>query len=246
MRVLAVDIGNTKIKFAVVDGESLRHLEATETGSEVRSPKGVGAIDGIAVVSVVPSVTRKVVEVLQSATGADAHLIERGPPWLMPHAYATPQTLGMDRMLAAYEAFARCGAPCVIVDAGSALTVDWVDESGVYRGGAIAPGLRALQAGLKHVAPALDPPPLSIHVAYPGCSTTDALTVGLSGMAIGGAQWLLDRALGKAGPGAVLWICGGDAAFLMESLVRRGHALCHEPDLLLRGLYRWFLSRVGT
>ena len=70
--------------------------------------------------------------------------------------YADPSTMGVDRWMAIVAAYNRFRLPCVIVDAGSAITLDVVDGSGQHLGGYIMPGLemvqKALLAGTKNVS----------------------------------------------------------------------------------------------
>lgn len=70
-------------------------------------------------------------------------------------AVAQRETLGADRLCNAAAAWAASLAPALVIDAGTAVTVDLVDAGGVYRGGAILPGqsltLRALGAGAEQL-----------------------------------------------------------------------------------------------
>ena len=59
---------------------------------------------------------------------------------LLVAADVGPDRVGIDRLLSAYAVVRRCESPAVIVDAGSAVTVDWVDAAGCFCGGAILPG----------------------------------------------------------------------------------------------------------
>ena len=78
------------------------------------------------------------------------------------HPYAPPEAPGADRLVAALAAFDRAGGACVVVDAGTAVTVDVVGADGSFLGGAIAPGLVALRDGLRARAPArLRRPPIA-------------------------------------------------------------------------------------
>lgn len=56
-------------------------------------------------------------------------------------SYSTPESLGSDRIAAASAAWVECGHPLAVIDAGTCITVDYVDAKGVYRGGAILPGI---------------------------------------------------------------------------------------------------------
>jgi type III pantothenate kinase len=67
----------------------------------------------------------------------------------LKNGYEKPETLGVDRWLAGLAAWKQnCESPCLIIDAGSALTIDTIDDGGVFRGGYIIPGLVAMQQAL--------------------------------------------------------------------------------------------------
>ena len=74
-------------------------------------------------------------------------------PVLVATNYYEPEQIGVDRLLNALAAREKVGAPCVVVDFGSCLTCDAVDAQGVLVGGAIAPGLPVVRAGLAQVVP---------------------------------------------------------------------------------------------
>src|SRR5690606_11778764 len=91
-------------------------------------------------------------EAVLADAGVRLEVAGRDLPCPLPLAYADPNELGTDRWLAALAAFAAHGA-AVVVQCGTAITADAVDASGRFLGGAIAPGLRAMAAGLAAAAP---------------------------------------------------------------------------------------------
>ncbi len=163
-------------------------------------------------------------------------------------------TVGADRFAAALGAvsaggeYALSAAPCVIVDAGTAVTVDVVDERGVFQGGFIGPGPGVASAGLKAAAPALpahdgQPVPLVL-----GRETVGAVSAGAWGMAVGGVECLVRQALAHlsltASPGGAettevrLVVTGGWGQAWLE-------ASCHsstgrwDAALVHRGIRAW-------
>jgi type III pantothenate kinase len=148
---------------------------------------------------------------------------------------ARPDHVGIDRLLDAVAANSRRrpGAPAVIVDAGSAVTVDWLDATGAFAGGAILPGLRLMGLALhEHTAllplipPPAGPPPL------PGTSTPDAMAAGVFWAAAGGVQALI-RELAAGGPRPDVFLTGGDAVPLRSIL---GPEVCFWPGMTLEGI----------
>jgi type III pantothenate kinase len=140
-----------------------------------------------------------------------------------------PERVGLDRLLNAVAARDRVmrSVPCLIVDAGSAVTVDWVDERGIFRGGVIFPGCRLMAKAL-HDYTALLPlvevdwtnPPL------PGNSTVGAIKAGVFWAVAGGIKALLRQLAARCrwaeGPhfmpckvqDPVIFLTGGDAELL--------------------------------
>ncbi len=146
-----------------------------------------------------------------------------------------PDRVGIDRLLDAVAAGRqkRPAAAAVIVDAGSAVTVDLVDPDGTFRGGAIFPGLRLMAQAL-HDYTALLPvvairqprPPL------PGLSTTTAIEAGVYWAAAGGIRSAAEL-LARDHPEIDFFLTGGDAALLQPAL---GEGVRFWPEMTLEGL----------
>lgn len=146
-----------------------------------------------------------------------------------------PETLtGVDRLLNAAAAFAVMKQACVIVDAGTAVTVDFVDGEGTFHGGAIAPGAR-LQLRSMHGGTAALP---ELEFRAPddepfGRNTAQAMLQGVF-HGIRGLVWkLVERYAEHYGAFPPVIATGGDAAALFE-----GDGLVDRivPDLTLRGM----------
>ena len=70
-------------------------------------------------------------------------------------SYESYEVMGVDRFLAATGAWMQSRSAVIIIDAGTACTIDYADQEGVFQGGVIMPGLKALEQSLLHKAPAL-------------------------------------------------------------------------------------------
>jgi type III pantothenate kinase len=132
-----------------------------------------------------------------------------------------PEHVGLDRLLNAVAASLRIppGIAAVLIDAGSAITVDWLDETAAFAGGAIFPGLRLMAQAL-HDYTALLPlvelqypaPPL------PGTSTIGAIEAGVFWAAAGGIQALVTLLIARATGAAKVFMTGGDGPLLVRGL----------------------------
>jgi type III pantothenate kinase len=145
----------------------------------------------------------------------------------------------MDRLLNAVAAKSRIQreAPIILVDAGSAVTVDWVDETGTFRGGAIFPGF-ALMAKALHDYTAQLPDigvPARPARALPGTNTREAIEAGVFWAVAGGVQALIRQleAAERAGPRPAVFLTGGDASLLAEVLESSVHIW---PEMTLEGI----------
>jgi type III pantothenate kinase len=192
---------------------------------------GQASIRRALVVSVVPAalaVVRSVLHELEitfRVAGIDV-------PCPLPLDYDTPQTLGADRWVGALAAHRRYGR-AVVVDCGSATTVNLVDSDGTFRGGAIAPGLRALVAGMASVTPALPPADLDSSPSLPPRSTQAAVDTGVLLGWCGLVERLVASGMSASGGPVSVVVTGGNAPRLLDHTRLRP---IHEPDLVHHGL----------
>lgn len=153
--ILAVDVGNTQTVVGLFEGDELDEhwrisTDATLTADEVRVKVGAllamhghewSDIDRVVVASVVPRLTDAWDEVARAATGRSPMTVGPGLKTGIPIRYDNPAEVGADRIVNAIAAVERYGAPVIVVDFGTATTLDVVAADGAYIGGVIAPGL---------------------------------------------------------------------------------------------------------
>jgi len=131
-------------------------------------------------------------------------------------AVDSPETVGADRLFAARAAWEWSGpAGAVVVDVGTAMTVDLVRD-GAFQGGAIAPGPQLLARALGAGAAQLFEVELRPGVPALGRETRAALEAGVVVGLRGAARALSEELLAAAGPGARLFVTGGARALLLE------------------------------
>src|SRR6266508_2165142 len=98
-------------------------------------------VDGVALCSSVPSITAAVREMTQRYFGFPALVVEPGIKTGMPILYENPKEVGADRIADAVAAFDLYGGPTIVVDFGTATTLEAISAKGEYLGGAIVPGI---------------------------------------------------------------------------------------------------------
>ncbi len=147
--------------------------------------------------------------------------------------YEPPSAVGTDRLVCARAAWKEYG-PCVVVDAGTAVTVDVVGEGPVFLGGAIAPGgwLMGRVLGEKCALLPGDVAPGSLP-DLPPASTRDCIRAGISLGFAGLVDRLVEEFRPLAGEGAPCVATGGEASLWRALSRQTSH---YEPHLLHRGL----------
>ncbi len=145
-----------------------------------------------------------------------------------------PDKVGMDRLLNAVAANARrrAGHAAILVDAGSAVTVDLVDAAGVFRGGTIFPGLRLMAQSLHDYTAKLPVVDIRQPFAPPGKSTETAIQAGVYHAVIGGIERIVAELESFVGATCVIYFTGGDAELLSQRTMP--FILC--PEMTLEGI----------
>ncbi|MCX8073323.1 MAG: type III pantothenate kinase [Candidatus Binatia bacterium] len=189
--LLCVDVGNTHVVLGLFEGGAWVRQWRVKTNPRATADEyavyletllqGVlaGGLEAVAISSVVPPVTatlvrwaRDYLQVKAAVLGADDVGRERV-------RYDDPRQLGTDRLANAMAAHALTGGAAIVVDCGTATKFEFVDERGVYWGGAIAPGLGIASDALFARAARLYRVPLVAPQQILGRNTVHALQVGL-------------------------------------------------------------------
>lgn len=235
-----VDIGNSRIKIKAYTGNAWQEMLNTDTenargAAEFIARKGETAVG----ISVVPEANKVMSEVLLPADSAQEKRME----WItiddVPRQsldYENPESLGMDRYMACLGARFIAGKSVIVVDAGTACTIDYMDESGIFRGGVIMPGIRLWERSLQQYAPNLPQVVREKPHRWPGKSTEDSLRWGLAGAfatAVNGIVQRYDHL-------AAVYVTGGDAHWLMRQMERSGKM---NDNLIFHGLRKFMQAR---
>jgi type III pantothenate kinase len=241
---LALDIGNSAAKGGFFDGDALLHpfrvpWSAGEPAASWEATFEAHLRDRpvtrAGVASVVPTATPRVQALLGRLAQVEAEVIHHQMRLPFALAYETPHTLGVDRLAAAAAAWTRYGPDRAVValDAGTAVTYDVVDRSGVFRGGAIGAGPELMRQALAHGTAQLPPVPLEQPVTPVGRTTQEAIQAGLMYAFIDSVRGMLDRISASLGEPPVVVATGGWSLFLKERLDALDHV---DPHLVLRGV----------
>ena len=216
---LGLDAGNSSVKAAVWDGawgETTR-LPADDAPLEVWTARleALGPASRGGFCSVVPDLTPTLRAAVEAATGAAPVEVTVGLPLPFRLAYATPRTLGTDRLAAAVAAHALAdGRPVVGLDAGSAITTEVVTAEPAYLGGAILPGPELLRRSLVRDTRQLPEVPWPEAPSPVGDSTLAAIQAGLGVLVLDGVAGLLRRTVEALGGDALVVATGGWAPWL--------------------------------
>jgi type III pantothenate kinase len=158
------------------------------------------------------------------------------------NAYKDPSKLGVDRWLALVAAYKRKLGAVLVIDAGSALTVDLVGHDGNHLGGYIVPGIQLMKSSLLKETGGVrfDESECLDGVAF-GCSTLDAVNGGVRSALTGSVMVALHEAECRVGKNFSVLFTGGDAELLVEGLADQIAGRVEiVPELVLDGL-QWVL-----
>jgi type III pantothenate kinase len=154
MKILAVDAGNSRVKWGLYDAGQWRTLGAVATDEVERLAsndawRGTSPPERIAVANVAgPAVRDRLVGLVARWPIAPDFLRASAAACGVTNGYAEPGQLGVDRFAALVAARARHRGDCLVVMAGTATTIDHLDADGLFRGGMILPGVRLMKRSL--------------------------------------------------------------------------------------------------
>ncbi len=191
------------------------------------------SVSGIAVSSSVPDVTAELRQMAARWFGATPCVVlGPGTKSGMPILYDNPKEVGADRIADAVGAFDLYGGPCIVVDMGTATTVEAISAKGEYLGGAITPGVAISLHALYQQAAALRRVELVVPRSVIGRSTVESIEAGtLYGFA-GMVDGLTRRIMAELGPSTVV-ATGGFSSLIAPHSDTIEHV---EPWLTLHGL----------
>jgi len=248
--LLAVDAGNTNIVFALVEGREIKTRWRIATDprrtadeyavwlSQLLALEGYtrGDVDAVMISTVVPRALHNL-EVLSNKYFGTEPLIAGRPPveWGVALDVDEPQSLGADRAVNTIAAHALHDGDLIVIDFGTATTLDVSDFNGAYKGGIIAPGINLSLDALVSAAAKL--PRIAIEApkgdSVIGRNTVDQMNIGIYWGYIAMIEGLVARMTAEVGRPTKVVATGG-LATLFEQHTDVFDAI--EPDLTIQGL----------
>jgi type III pantothenate kinase len=245
--LLAIDAGNTETVIGLFERTELadhwRIMTVAERTSDelalmIQQFLGFhgfaldAQVTGVAIASGVPRVTAALREMATKYFGYEPVVIEPGVRTGMPILYDNPKEVAADRIANAVGAYDQYGGPSIVVDFGTAITIEAVSERGEYLGGAIVPGIEISLDALFGRAAGLRRVELVAPKNVIGKSTVESIQSGAVYGYAGQVDALVDRFEGELGECAVV-ATGVQAEHVMPYSRTIEH---YEPWLTLQGL----------
>lgn len=254
--ILAIDVGNSRIKFGVFQrapGDESRHalpVCMASTAVPAHEPvdwkeivtlvdRAAGGIGAAIVAGANPAGEQRILSTWPDRDWPQPRVLHHAAELPIQTSVDAPDQVGIDRLLNAVAAnVLRPGdRAAIVVSAGTATTVDLVTTRGVFAGGAILPGMELGARALHQytaLLPLIDVPGLlqqNVHAL--GRGTHAAISSGLWYGQIGAVRELVSQLAGSTSPPPLILVTGGNGRGLAQAL---GAEFRFEPDLALRGL----------
>ncbi len=245
MSALLIDVGNSRIKWGVLDDGAIRrtgHIsreKIKEQGLSALTSKLPRRVDAAFASNVAgTSFATRLSGVIGLHCNVDVHFARSERQSCgVTNSYRQPRRLGVDRWVAMIGAWSEIGAACLVVDAGTAVTIDALDSTGMHLGGQIIPGIGLMAGSL--AAQTSDIPNIQRRASSQGggvemFANTTAGAVGHGALnAVVGAVERAATVMGRNGADAAIVLTGGDASRILKSLDTEA---THRPHLVLLGL----------
>ncbi len=239
--LLAIDVGNTAIKFGLFEGGDLTSKFSIPTIRDATADdikRDVGDrlpihVDSAIVCSVVPDVEDELRSFLRGISSVEPTLVTNSFDFDLKIDYEPLDSLGTDRLVNAFAAAKKYGVPVIVCSLGTATTIDVVSADREFLGGVIAPGMDAMAEAL-HLKTARLP---KVDATKPdrliGNSTADAVRSGIFYGYVSMVDGLIERIRNIAGQDVAVVMTGGVAELFAAECSSFKNI---EPNLTLDGL----------
>lgn len=235
--IILVEIGNTSVKAVRVRGGEHISLFKTGTSEVALLRKELAALQSDEIL-VLSSVRKDLTAIFREFDEKfKVYSITYDQLGKIRLNYDTPATLGIDRVLACAGAVHHAKKDVVVVDAGTACTVDLMESDYSFKGGVIMPGLPMLRHSMRSLTPELPEVGQSFSKQFPGRSTKESIAIGLNGGFVHSIAKFIDDYRSRNDEVEV-FITGGDGEFVQKGLPCNTKTQYFE-NLVFDGMLAW-------
>jgi type III pantothenate kinase len=227
---LVIDVGNTSIKTGLFEKGALKEKKSFEATANLDSYLRQTIVDNL----LVSSVTGNAEAIIRQVTARGKKLsLHTTLPLPIINRYATPQTLGLDRLAAACGAWILfANQPSLVIDIGTCINYEFVNDKGEYMGGSISPGVKMRFEAMHHFTAKLPLAAPALTTLLTGDGTTTCLQSGVMNGILEEIKGIMVRYEIEY-PGLRVILCGGDVHFFENHL---NPSIFVAPELVLMGL----------
>jgi type III pantothenate kinase len=223
--LLAIDIGNSSTKIGVFESETLVKRLIIPTIRSKTADQIFASVEedlkfqfsAIVISSVVPELNDAFRELGENYFNRTPFFVDNGLDFGLAIKYSPPENLGIDRLVAAFAAVRKYGAPVITCDFGTATTIDAVNSKEEYLGGIITPGMNTLSEALFIKTSKLPRVEIRKPETVIGGSTIHSIQSGIFYGYIGLTEGILQRMRAELGAHPKVVATGGFAALIAEN-----------------------------
>lgn len=222
--LLAIDIGNSSTKFGVFDDDKLVNqisIPTIRTNSAHKiynliQPEINGRISFVVISSVVTELEKSYRTLAEKLLNAKVLFVDNKFDSGLKINYFPPESLGVDRLIAAFAAAAKYGKPIIVCDFGTATTIDAVNSKDEFLGGIIAPGMNILAETLFRKTSKLPKVEIKKPKSVFGNSTITSIESGIYYGYVSLVDGILRKMIDELGENAKIIATGGLAFKIAE------------------------------
>ena len=227
--LLAIDIGNSLIKFGVFDGDELFDKFSIATKRDYNKDElhfdrltfadgKFLKIDTAVVATVVPELIQSVREASRAQFKVTPTFVDHSSNFGIVNKYEPPTAVGIDRLVNASAAAEKYGTPVMICSFGTATVIDAVNKNGEFIGGIIAPGVRTMAESLYATTSQLPNVDLEKTDHVIGNSTSEAIRSGVVNGQIAMAEGLIKQIAAEMGSKPRVVATGGFSKLIADGI----------------------------
>lgn len=223
--LLAIDIGNTNIHVGIFEGDILQSAHTVKDErppqtnlTKILNPAVLNEAQAVVIASVNPKAEAFVIETIRKHLPVKPQIIGKDIPIPIPVLVEHPEKVGVDRLVNAIAAFERTKNWTIVVDAGTAITIDGINDKGAFLGGVIAPGMDTSSRALHHYTALL--PRISVRKPNNvlGKNTEEAINSGIYWGTVGMINQILGMIRDELECQPTVIATGGNAHMLAQEI----------------------------